>query len=387
MKNNTEIHPFRIDIAQEQLDDLRRRLEIARYPSEPAGIGWSRGVPVEYLRELVGYWKDSYDWRKHEAALNEFPQYTTEIDGQNVHFIHVRSPEPTAVPIILTHGWPGSIVEFERLIGPLSNPRAHGGDPAQAFHVVVPSVPGFGFSGPTADTGWSAGRIASAWKELMARLGYDRYVAQGGDIGVGITRELALRDGEHVLAIHVNGGFDYPIVDENELAGLTPSERARVDRMNAFMADQAGYIAIQSTRPQTLAYGLVDSPVGQLAWIVEKFKEWTDPANELPHEAVDRDQLLTNVMIYWLTGTAASAAAIYYETAHAEGGAWGQPEALETPAGVALFSTEDVALRSVDERTNNIKRWTEYERGGHFAALEVPDLMLNEIRTFFADYR
>ena len=313
--NSTEIRPFSIQIPQSDLDALNERLERTRWPDELPGVGWTYGVPVSYLQGLAEYWRTSYDWRTFEAKLNGFPQFTTTIDGQNIHFLHVRSPEPDALPLIITHGWPGSIVEFMDIIGPLTDPRAHGGDPADAFHVIAPSIPGFGFSGPTREPGWDMARIARAWAELMSRLGYERYGAQGGDTGSVISPMLGGIDSEHVVGVHVNGALGFPTGDPAELAGLSEAEQARLARMQWQMEDGAGYAIIQSTRPQTLAFGLADSPAGQLAWIVEKFKEWTDPAFELPEEAVDRDLMLTNVSVYWLTGTATSSARLYRERA------------------------------------------------------------------------
>jgi pimeloyl-ACP methyl ester carboxylesterase len=377
---DTEIKPFRIAIPQAELDDLRDRLARTRWPDELPGVGWSYGTPLGYLRELAEHWRTSYDWRRHEARLNELPQFTTTIDGANVHFVHLRSPEPNAFPLVITHGWPGSIVEYLALFGPLADPRAHGGDPADAFHLVVPTIPGFGFSGPTHDTGWNARRVAGAFATLMARLGYGRYGAHGGDWGARISRELGLADPEHVAGVHVTS-VPAPASDE-DLASLTDEERGRLARGRRFMADGAGYAQLQSTRPQTLAYALTDSPVGQLAWIVEKFKEWTDSA-EVPEEAVDRDQVLTNVMLYWLTRTAGSSARIYYEAGHS--GEWGAPPApSRVPTAVALFPQEiSLPIRRFAERTNNIVRWTEFDRGGHFAAMEEPDLVIDDARAFF----
>jgi epoxide hydrolase len=337
---DTEIRPFRIDIPQADLDDLRERLARTRWPAELPGVGWSRGVPLGYLKQLAGYWRDGYDWRKHEARLNELPQFTTTIEGQPVHFLHVRSPEPEALPLILSHGWPGSIVEFLRIIGPLADPRAHGGDPGDAFHLVIPSLPGYGLSGPTHEPGWTTDRIARAWAELMARLGYRRYGAQGGDWGAFISPELGRIDPDHVVGVHVNAatiGF-IPLgpVDPEELATFTDAEKARLERLNRFMSDQYGYFQIQATRPQTLAYGLIDSPVGP-----------------------------------------------YYENMHS--GSWGQPPSA-TPTGVAVFA-EDVAIRRYAERGNNIAHWTEFDRGGHFAAMEAPDLLVGDVRTFFRQLR
>ncbi|MFI9844495.1 epoxide hydrolase family protein [Nonomuraea sp. NPDC051941] len=380
---STEIRPFRIDIPQADLDSLRDRLARTRWPDELPGVGWTYGVPVGYLKGLAEYWRTSYDWREHEKRLNDFPQFTTTIDGQNIHFLHVRSPEPDALPLIITHGWPGSIVEFMDVIGPLTDPRAHGGDPADAFHVIAPSIPGFGFSGPTRETGWDMSRIARAWAELMSRLGYQRYGAQGGDTGSVVSPELARIDSEHVVGVHVNGSLGFPTGDPAELAALSEAEQERLARLQRQMEEGAGYAIIQSTRPQTLGFGLADSPVGQLAWIVEKFKEWTDPAAELPEDAVDRDLLLTNVSVYWLTGTATSSARLYKEGR----AAWGRPATRsEVPAGVAVFPG-DFGVRSIAERDNNVVHWSEFERGGHFAAMEVPRLLVGDVRTFFRDLR
>jgi pimeloyl-ACP methyl ester carboxylesterase len=291
--------------------------------------------------------------------------------------------------LIVTHGWPSSVVEFLEIIGPLTDPRAHGGDPADAFHVVAPSIPGFGFSGPTREPGWSTRRIAKAFVELMSRLGYERYGAQGGDVGAGGSPVLGWLDPGHVVGVHVNaatGGFmPFPPLNEAEMAELTNAEKAKVDMIYHFMNEQFGYNALQSTRPQTLAYGLTDSPVGQLAWIVEKFKEWTDDMAELPEDAIDRDRLLTNVMLYWLTGTAGSSARLYYEDAHS--GVWGQTEEPPiVPTGVAVF-TKDPSIRRYAERNHNIAHWSEFDRGGHFAAVEAPDLLVGDVRKFFRRLR
>jgi epoxide hydrolase len=381
------IRPFRVDVPQADLDDLRDRLARTRWPDELPGVGWSRGVPLGYLKELASYWRDGYDWREQEARLNQFPQFTTTIEGTNVHFLHVRSAEPDALPLILTHGWPGSIVEFLNVIGPLTDPRVHGGGGADAFHLVIPSIPGYGLSGPTREAGWTTGRVARAWAELMGRLGYRRYGAQGGDWGAFVAPELGRVDPEHVVGVHVNaatfGFIPFGPVDPHELAGFTDAERARLERLQASTAGPGnGYFEVQATRPQTLAYALTDSPVGQLAWIVEKFREWAHGA-DVPEDAVDRDQLLTNVMLYWLTGTAGSSADLYYENTHA-GFQGGQPGT--TPTGVAVFA-EDYAIRRYAERGNHIVHWTEFDRGGHFAAMEAPDLLVGDVRTFFRRLR
>jgi pimeloyl-ACP methyl ester carboxylesterase len=380
------IRPFRIDIPQADLDDLRDRLARTRWPEELPGAGWTRGVPLGYLKDLAGYWLTKYDWRKQEATLNELPQFTTEIDGTQVHFLHVSSPESGALPLILTHGWPGSIVEFLKVIGPLTDPRAHGGDPADAFHLVIPSLPGFGLSGPTREAGWSSDRTAKAWAELMSRLGYDRYGAQGGDLGAFVAPELGRIAPDHVVGVHVNaatfGFIPFGPVDPDDLATFTEAEKARLERLNKFMSDGNGYFQIQATRPQTLAYGLTDSPVGQLAWIVEKFKEWSH-AVEVPEDAVDRDLILTNVMLYWLTRTGASSAQMYYENMHTN--SWGKQPG-KAPTGVAVFA-EDIAIRRYGEYGNNIVHWSEFESGGHFAAMDAPDLLVKDVRTFFRGLR
>jgi epoxide hydrolase len=376
-----QIQPFRIDIPEAELDDLRARLARTRWPDQLPGVGWDYGIPLDYVRELAEYWRSGYDWRVHERELNAFPQYTTVIDGQRVHFLHVRSPEPDALPLILTHGWPGSVVEFTGIIGSLTDPAAHGWDRGDAFHLVVPSIPGFGFSGPTSDRGWDVRRVARAWDELMSRLGYQRYGAQGGDWGSSISRELGVAHPDHLIGVHLN--MLLPQVPDG-ISDLTKTERERVEAMQRFRTAGSGYYAIQSTRPQTLAYALTDSPAGQLAWITEKFGEWTDDG--LPDQAVDRDQLLTNVTVYWLTGTAGSSARLYYEVAHAAG--WGRPTPSTAPTGVAVFPREIAPpVRRFAEQTNNIVHWSEFDRGGHFAAMEVPDLLVGDVRAFFRQLR
>ncbi|MEV6193755.1 epoxide hydrolase family protein [Streptomyces sp. NPDC051920] len=387
------VRPFRVDFPQRDLDDLHRRLDSTRWPDELPGVGWAYGVPKDYLQDLVRHWRHAYDWRAAEKRLNTWPQFTTEIDGAHVHFAHIRSPEPGATPLIMTHGWPGSIVEFTDVVGPLTDPRAHGGDPADAFHLVVPSIPGFGLSGPTRDTGWEFTRVAAAFAVLMERLGYRHYGAQGGDWGGAVSRELGRAHPDRVTGVHLNllpGSSAVTEPTAGELAALSPYERERTllswRRGQAWNREEAGYAAIQSTRPQTLAYALTDSPVGQLAWIAEKFMQWTD-SRDRPEDAVDRDLLLTNVMLYWLTGTAGSSARIYYERAHAD--YWGTPPGPSTaPTALAVFPEENfVALRHVAERTDTLVRWTEFDRGGHFAAMEEPDLLVADIRAFFRQLR
>ena len=388
MTSDADIRPFRIDVPQADLDDLRDRLARTRWPDELPDTCWSRGVPLGYLKGLAAYWRDGYDWRKQEAELNRHPQFTTTIDGTGVHFLHVRSPEPDALPLVLTHGWPGSVVEFLDVIGPLADPRAHGGDPADAFHLVIPSIPGYGFSGPTAEAGWTTDRVAAAWAQLMARLGYERYGAQGGDWGAFIAPELGRIDPDHVVGVHVNaatvGFIPFGPVDPEELATFSDAEKTRLERLNNFLSDGNAYFQVQATRPQTIAYALTDSPVGQLAWIVERFKDWTD-STDAPEDAVDRDAMLTNVMIYWLSGTAGSSARYYYEGA----ASWGQPEPdIDVPVAVAVMP-HDIGLpvRRIAEQNHNIVRWTEFDRGGHFAAMEEPDLVVDDLRAAFRDYR
>src|SRR5262245_48090757 len=382
------IQPFTIAIPQADLDDLRERLARTRWPDEVPGVGWSRGVPLDYLKQLAEYWRSSYDWRQHEAKLNQFPQFTTEIDNQTIHFLHLRSREPDALPLILIHSWPGSIAEFMRLIGPLTDPRAHGGDAADAFHVVVPSIPGFGFSTPVRETGWTTGRIATAFAELMRRLGYERYGAHGGDIGAGVAGGLGAIDPDRVVGIHVTSdpptavSFAMFSGDPAATPGLSEADKERVERMKQTALDGMGYLQIQTTRPQTLAYALTDSPIGQLAWIAEKFKEWTDSTAELPEEAVDRDQLLTNISIYWFTRSGASAAHALYESMHAQ--EWG--EEGPAPAGWAVFGADNIARRLMDPE-HKIAHWSEFERGGHFPAMEAPDLLTGDIRAFFRGLR
>jgi epoxide hydrolase len=385
------MRPFQVQIPQSQLDDLRQRIAATRWPDEMSGTEWSRGVPLAYLRELADYWRTSYDWGAAETRINQIPQFVTEIDGTSVHFLHIRSLEADATPLILTHGWPGSFVEFLDVIGPLTNPSAYGGTPEDAFHVVVPSIPGYAFSGPTGQPGWDTDRVARAWKELMASLGYDKYVAQGGDWGAPISLRLGLADPEHVAGVHINMCVTFPPPDPAALAALDDADRARLEFAGFFAQDGMGWQKIQSTRPQTLAYGLTDSPVGQLAWIVEKFKEWTD-STDRPEDAVSRDLMLTNVTIYWLTATAGSSAQLYYESSHLDQDffqTWGGPWPLAMPAGVAVFPKDAVRpVRGWAEKIlPTLTHWTEFERGGHFAALEQPELFVTDVRAFARSLR
>jgi pimeloyl-ACP methyl ester carboxylesterase len=373
-----DIRPYRIDIPQAALDDLHERLSLTRWPDSLPGVGWSYGVPVSRVKELADHWRTGYDWRAHEASLNAFPQFTTAIDGQDVHFLHVRSPEPDALPLILSHGWPSTVADFQGLIGPLTDPRAYGGDPADAFHVVAPSLPGYGFSGPTRERGWDVTRIARAWASLMDRLGYSSYGAQGGDWGARISPELARVDPSHVVGVHANAFVALPSGDPSELEGLTPVERERLSGLGRWREERSGYAQIQSTRPQTLAYGLADSPVGQLGWYTEWFDDYGENVG-----TIDQDALLTNVSVYWLTRTAGSAARLYREAA----ASWSRVvERSEVPLGVAVFPG-DSTVRRFAEREHNLVHWSEFDRGGHFAALQAPDLLIGDVRDFFRKLR
>ncbi len=386
---DAEIRPFRVDVLQEDLDELHDRLGRTRWPDELPGVGWSRGVPLGYIKDVAEYWQASYDWREWETKLNEFSQFTTQIDGQNIHFLHVRSPEPDALPLIISHGYPSSVVEFLDVIGPLTDPVSHGGDAADAFHLVAPSIPGFGFSTPVRETGWEMARTARAFAELMRQLGYERYGAQGGDVGAGIVGMLAGIDRERVLAVHTNsdplavmGAIDYLPEGAARIERLSEDNRAAVERARTISQEGSGYLKLQSNRPQTIAYSLNDSPVGQLAWIFENFKEWTDGTAELPEDAVDLDQLLTNVSIYWFAGTGASAARFLYETGHST--EWGAPGTA--PQGWALFAAQPF-VRAMMDPDHEIEHWSEFDRGGHFPAMEVPGLLVEDIRRFFRRHR
>ncbi|PSK96261.1 pimeloyl-ACP methyl ester carboxylesterase [Murinocardiopsis flavida] len=367
--NSTEIRPFRIEIPEADLDDLRYRLDRTRFTGELPGVGSDYGVSLEYVQKLVDYWKDGYDWRAWEAKLNSYPQFSTEIDGQHIHFLHVRSPEPDATPLILTHGWPTTPAEYLDVIGPLSDPRAHGGNPADAFHLVIPSLPGFGFSGPTTERGWNRYRTAKAWAELMRRLGYDSYGAHGNDGGSLVSPEIGRFDPEHVTGVHVTQIFSFPNGTPGELDGLSEEDTGRVKFLQWFYENQGAYDKLQSQAPQNLAHALADSPVGQLAWSCQLFGD-----------AVSRDYILTNVMTYWLTNTAASSARFYYEDAHAEA----PTEPTTVPTGLANFAFDFQSIRPFAERDHhNIVSWHTYDTGSHFAAHDAPDLLVDDIRGFF----
>ncbi|MEV7015593.1 epoxide hydrolase family protein [Streptomyces sp. NPDC093991] len=354
------ITPFRIDIPQADLDDLTDRLARTRWPNEITDAGWDYGFPLARLKELAEHWRTRYDWRAHEARLNELPHFLTEIEGQTVHFVHVRSARPDALALVLTHGWPGSFLEFLDVVEPLS----------RDFHLVIPSIPGYGFSGPTHERGWDIVRVARAWAELMRRLGYERYGAQGGDFGSGISLALGTLEPERVVGVHVN----YLPTRPDPAAGVTlsPSDEERLDTARKLLASRPPYQALQATTPQTLGYALTDSPVGQLAWIAERFAQWTDPRTPVSDE-----RILTGVSLYWLTATAASSARLHRESAR-------RSERCPVPVGVAVLPHDITrSVRPLAERLYDIRHWSEFDRGGHFAAMEVPELFADDVRKFF----
>jgi pimeloyl-ACP methyl ester carboxylesterase len=380
---DAEIRPFRIEVPQADLDDLQERLARTRWANElpldaggpqqgPVPPGWEYGVPVAYVRDLVEHWRHQYDWRAWEARLNQLPQFTTTIDGQPIHFVHARSPEPGALPLVLTHGWPNTFLEYVDLIGPLSDPRGHGGEAADAFHVVVPDLPGFGFSGPTREPGWDAQRTARAWAELMRRLGYDRYGAHGNDAGSIVAPLQGRVDPEHVVGVHVTQIFSFPSGDPAEFEGLSQEELEYLGFLQGFV-EHAVHDKLQAAQPQTVAHALADSPAGQVAW-----------SGQLFANALSNDHIITNVAIYWLTNTAASAARFYYENQHAKPLAG--PSTV--PMGLASFAFDFRPIRRFAERDHaNIVSWSEFDRGSHWAAHDAPDLLLGDLRQFFRRFR
>jgi epoxide hydrolase len=370
------ITPFKIKIPQKQINDLKLRLEMMRWPSVVTD-DWSRGQPVSFIKELTNQWLNKYDWRKHEAQLNRYPQFMTEIDGQPIHFFHIKSPEPKAFPLILTHGWPSSVVECLNIAGPLSDPRTHGLDPALAFDLVIPSLPGFGFSSPMTAPGWDTAHVAKAWDILMKGLGYARYGAQGGDIGSLVGKELGILNPKGLVGTHLQQIFAYPKGTPGEMDKLSPFEKKGMANFKNF-EKFGGYQPIQQKRPATLAYGLVDSPVGEMAWNAELFFGFSGEAAK----TFDRDVFLSHASIYWFTVTSGSAANIYYEDA--QSGSGYNENRNDTPTGVAVFPYDFISVRSFAERANNIVHWTEMPKGGHFAAHDAPDLLVADIRTFFA---
>lgn len=378
------IRPFKVDVPDAVLSDLRDRLARTRFPDEIDGAGWEYGANLAYMKDLAEYWRTRFDWREQERQLNAFDHFKTVIDGVEIHFIHQRSPVPGAMPLLITHGWPGSVVEFMKVIGPLSNPAAHGGQASQAFHVVAPSIPGFGFSGKPTTRGYSPARIARIFATLMARLGYERYGLQGGDFGSGIMRQLAIQFPERAIGLHINLVNAGP-PSANSEAGATPEELARVRERAEYSANERGYSEIQRTKPQTIGFALNDSPIGQAAWIVDKIRWLCDRGADPVCTTISRDEMLTNITLYWLTGTATSSARLYYEARAAAAGA--EPF-IQVPVGAALFPKE-IALppRAWAEARYNIVRWTMMPRGGHFAALEEPQLLVEDVRGFFAGLR
>jgi pimeloyl-ACP methyl ester carboxylesterase len=374
-----DIRPYRIEVPNAVLDDLKERLGRTRWPEAETVDDWSQGIPLAYTRDLAAYWADGYDWRSREAALNRFDHYLTEIDGLDIHFIHQRSPHDDALPLLITHGWPGSVVEFHKVIEPLVKPPS--GRPEDAFHVICPSLPGYGFSGRPTHAGWGVQKIAEAWETLVGRLGYDRYGAQGGDWGAAVTTQIGRNRGRCV-GIHLNMPIARPAADSSG-GDLTEDEQRALAAFAEHQKWGTGYSKQQSTRPQTLGYGLVDSPVGQLAWIVEKFWGWTD-CDGHPENVLSRDELLDNVMLYWATRSGASSARLYWESFNR----FGTDGRVDLPTGVASFPKEILRTpRQWCEAAYNITHWTTMPRGGHFAAFEQPELFVDDVRAFFATVR
>jgi pimeloyl-ACP methyl ester carboxylesterase len=379
-----EVAPFRIEVPEDALGDLRERLGRTRWPEAETVDDWSQGVPLSYLRELCRHWAEDYDWRATERRLNLLPQFRTEVDGLGIHFLHVRSPHPDAFPVVLTHGWPGSVVEFLKVIGPLTDPTAHGGDAADAFHLVIPSLPGYGFSDRPTQPGWGVERIAGAWARLMARLGYRRYGAQGGDWGTSVTTGIAQQDPDHVAGIHLTPPLAPP--DPATFDDLTDRERAALASLEHAAEWESGYSQEHATRPQTIGYALVDSPAALCAWIVEKLWAWTDHDGQL-ETVLTRDELLDNVMLYWLPGTGASSARLYWESIR-QVNRWISGPVTDTvavPTGCSIFPRElqRPSRRWAARRFLAIRWWNELDKGGHFAAFEQPELFVDEVRSFF----
>ena len=372
-----QVIPFHIDVPETELDDLRDRLRRTRWPDRETVADWSQGIPLAYLKDLCRYWAEEYDWRVTEKRLNELPQFRTELDGLGIHLLHVRSPRADALPLVITHGWPGSIVEFLKVIGPLTDPAAHGGDPADAFHVVCPSLPGYGFSDKPTGTGWGVERIGGAWATLMGRLGYERYGAQGGDWGAAVTVAIGQRDAGHVAGIHLN----MPVVgpDRSTFDELTEGEQTALASLSHYQEWDSGYSKQQSTRPQTLGYGLADSPAGQCAWIVEKFWSWTDCDGD-PLNVLSRDELIDNVMMYWLNRAATSSGRLYWESFNSR-----NSDPVSVPTGCSIFPKEisRPSRRWAEKRFSDIRWWNELDKGGHFAAFEQPATFVDELRSFF----
>jgi pimeloyl-ACP methyl ester carboxylesterase len=380
-----DIVPYRIDVPEARLAQLRQRLAGTRWPEAETVSDWSQGVPLAYLRQLCGYWADGYDWRATEARLNALPQYRTVVDGLGIHFAHVRSPHPEALPLVVTNGWPGSLAEYLKVVGPLTDPTRYGGRPADAFHLVLPTLPGYGFSDKPTGTGWGVQRVAAAWAQLMRRLGYARYGAHGTDWGNSITTAIGQQDRGHVVGIHPVPPIAAP--DPATFDNLTDTERTSLAALKHAQERESGYSAEQSTKPQTIGYALVDSPAALCAWIAEKYRSWTDHEGDLD-SVVTRDELLDTVMLYWLPATGASSARLYWES-FAQVSEWFSSSTVDTvdvPTGCSIFP-RDVprpSRRWAARRYTDIRYWKELERGGHFPALECPEVFVDELRAFFA---
>jgi len=371
------ISPFKIEISSSDLDDLKSRLSNTRWPDKETPGDWSQGIPLAYMKEICSYWLEKYDWRKCESKLNTFNQFKTNYDNVDIHFIHQKSSHKEARPLLITHGWPGSIIEFHKVINPLVDPTNHEGKPEDAFHIIAPSLPGYGFSGKPETTGWGAEKIAKVWSQLMSELGYDQYFAQGGDWGALVTTEVGKQDPQHCQAIHLNMAIAAP--DPETLESMTEKEQLALKDMGFYQEWDSGYSKQQSTRPQTLGYGLVDSPIGQAAWILEKFYQWTD-CNGHPENILTRDELLDNVMMYWLTNSGASSARLYWESFNNN-----NQDEINIPTGISVFPKEifRASERWIKKRFTNLKYFHELEIGGHFAAFEQPEIYIQEIRKFF----
>jgi pimeloyl-ACP methyl ester carboxylesterase len=383
-----QVTPFQIATTEAELDDLRARLRLTRWPEKETVADWSQGVPLRYLRELCEYWERRYDWRAAQRRLNAFPQYRTEIDGLGIHLIHVRSPHPAALPLVMTHGWPGSVAEFAKVIGPLTDPVAHGGTPGDAFHVVCPSLPGYGFSDKPKEPGWGVERIADAWVTLMERLGYPRFAAQGSDWGTSVSTCIGKRAPERVVGLHLVPPLAPP--DPSTFADLTSRERASLDTLRRAAETESGYSAEHSTKPQTIGYALTDSPAALCAWIAEKFWSWTDHDGDLD-AVISRDELLDNLMLYWLPRTGASSARLYWESIR-QVNQWISGEVTDTvavPVGCSVFPKElqRPSRRWAGRRFTDIRYWNEPDRGGHLPALEQPSLFVEEVRACFRALR
>lgn len=372
------IQPFKIHASEDDLQDLKRRLQTTRWPDPETVDDWSQGIPLAYVQDLCAYWANDYDWRATETRLNAFDQFRTEIEGVDIHFLHIRSSHSNARPLVMTHGWPGSIIEFLKVIGPLSDPTAHGGDAEDAFHLVCPTLPGYGYSGKPTKNGWSVEKIAAAWSVLMPRLGYPHYFAQGGDWGAAVTTAIALQDPQHCQGIHLNMPIVHP--DPDTMDDLTEREKDALAGRKHYRNWDSGYSKQQSTRPQSLGYGLVDSPAAQAAWIIEKFWSWTDCSGH-PENVLSRNELIDNVMMYWLPGAGASSARLYWES-FGKGGL----DPVAVPTGCSMFPKEIFrsSRRWAEKRFTNLVYWNELNRGGHFAAFERPETFVQELTACFA---